>query len=239
MVEEPIVGKALMEDNFLKLQEECKNIFRDSQANSYSGKKLYGYSSLEQWLEQTKPIMFKYGFHLTFEESVSESNDDFLVLELRLTHKTGYCKTIRGRFPYDRTVDREMLNKAIDAGYSENMVKFIIRNVGGKTNIQAAGSTITYARKYMLGMLLNLASTDDDADKPGKHKEAISISPPITEEEQDILYNKCVDTDTELAKLLQFFSVNTIYDMTKDKYTMAMSMLEKKHKKNSQTKTHQ
>ncbi|WP_375622766.1 MULTISPECIES: ERF family protein [unclassified Bartonella] len=35
---------------------------------------------------------------------------------------------------------------------------------GSKNNIQAVGSTLTYARRYLLGMLLNVARKEDDTD---------------------------------------------------------------------------
>lgn len=98
----------------------------------------YTYANLEQWIHVTKQAVSDAGFAIVCEE-LTEGNDDkdHFTIRMSLVYKNGEQISAQARFPRDKT---------------------------GKTDVQSVGSTITYARRYLLGMLLNITTRDDDTD---------------------------------------------------------------------------
>ncbi len=72
-----------------------------------------------------------------FSRIKDQSSNDITV-EMTLKHISGNEISTEGTFPFDAT--------------------------GSKNNIQAVCSTLTYARRYLLGMLLNVARKEDDTE---------------------------------------------------------------------------
>ncbi len=91
---------------------------------------------LTKYIDAVKRTLAKHRFALF--SRIKEQSLDNIIIEMTLTHPSGNKISTERKFPYDTK--------------------------GCKSNIQSVGSAITYARRYLLGMLLNAVSEDDDTD---------------------------------------------------------------------------
>lgn len=96
----------------------------------------FSYARLEDLVAATRPVLQKHGFYVNFRTEWP-SNDMVKVVSI-LTHRSGHFRT------------SEFLTKA-DTG-------------PGRNAIQSLGSAITYAKRYTLRDLLNIASRESDDD---------------------------------------------------------------------------
>ncbi len=94
------------------------------------------YTTLDKYIDAIKEPLAKH--HFALFSRIKEQNSNCITVEMTLKHISGNEISTQGTFPFDAT--------------------------GSKNNIQAVGSTIIYARRYLLGMLLNIASKEDDTD---------------------------------------------------------------------------
>ena len=113
-----------------------------------------------------------------------------------------------------------------------------------KNPAQAAGSLITYLRRYSLSAFANVAQEDDDgnslkvADKPVRkslvQEKEVSIvvdlpkAESISEEELKALSDIIEVTETDTARLLKHFKVDSLQAMDSAQCRQAMTLL--KHK---------
>lgn len=92
---------------------------------------------------------------------------------------------------------------------------------GSKSAIQAKGSTVTYARRYLLCMLLNIVTVDEDDD--GGDKSA-TISAKEAQEIKGLLER----TGTDDERFLQHYRIVDIESLPKNQYTKARGILQDK-----------
>ena len=94
---------------------------------------------------------------------------------------------------------------------------------GGKNNIQAVGSTVTYLQRYTLLAATGLAVSGQDSD---------SIAPgevlTITDAELNTITDMILATESDEAKLLKFVGAPSLEGMTIAQYRKAMSALQAK-----------
>ena len=93
---------------------------------------------------------------------------------------------------------------------------------GSKNAIQAKGSTISYARRYILCMLLNIVTIDEDDDG--------ALSNPIGEERIDWLKKKMDATDTDEKTFIEWAGYKEIEDITDRDYNRLKQALIAKEK---------
>lgn len=94
---------------------------------------------------------------------------------------------------------------------------------GSKNNIQAIGSTVKYLQRYTLFSILGLASKEHDDD--GK---AAGLGASITEEQEATLSAKMRETETDKARFLKAYNIETLADLPASKFNDAMSKLARK-----------
>jgi hypothetical protein len=98
-----------------------------------------------------------------------------------------------------------------------------------KNPAQAAGSLITYLRRYSLSAFANVAQEDDDgnslkvADKPVRK----SL---VQEKEVSIVVDLLQKTKTDIGKVLLHFKINSLADMDLAQFKQAVTLLESKIK---------
>lgn len=102
------------------------------------------YADLSDIEEQAMPIAYKHGFSVSFNPGGKDDNGNLLV-NWTVMHEDGHTKEGQAGFPLDAAGAQGKTNK---------------------TGIQAMGSTMTYARRYLICNLFNIA-TDDDTDGNG------------------------------------------------------------------------
>lgn len=105
------------------------------------------YVKYEHLMEQIKPIYTKHGFGLSFGEEECSKRDNITV-SCDVVHIDGFSKKYEATLPID------------SCG---------IKGVVNKTGIHATASAYTYAKRYLVTMIFNIAVADhdDDAIKAG------------------------------------------------------------------------
>jgi hypothetical protein len=103
----------------------------------------------------------------------------------------------------------------------------------GKVNsMQALGSAITYAKRYNIGCLLNLAAdkeVDDDGIKAGYVTEKVKL-PVVTEEQADVIEGYLREFPESKKDLLSRFGVKEVCEIPYDKFDYVVNVFEKKRK---------
>lgn len=102
------------------------------------------YADLSDIEEQAMPIAYKYGFSVSFTPAGTDDRGNLLI-DWCVMHEDGHTREGQAGFPLDAAGSQGKANK---------------------TGIQAMGSTMTYARRYLVCNLFNIA-TDDDTDGNG------------------------------------------------------------------------
>lgn len=123
------MAKAMAEiPSFEKSKKVAK--FKGGTGNQFT------YASFESINKSVKPIIAKQGLFITF--STDFQSDDFVMITVKITHKSGHSQETAMRFPFDPS--------------------------GSKNTIQATGSAISYGKRYTLNALLNITTHDEDDD---------------------------------------------------------------------------
>lgn len=130
------------------VQKRMPTVLKDKE-NSHTKS---SYASLEAVNEIVKPIYSEHGFSISFGTEQSNVAEHIRVVA-DVCHVGGYQKRYFGDFALD------------GAG---------LKGGGNKTPIQAAGSTISYARRYLTLMIFNVSVADEDDDGQG-YVEAVSV----------------------------------------------------------------
>ncbi|WP_208438217.1 ERF family protein, partial [Bartonella taylorii] len=123
--------KEIERQNYERFASDLSNMqieYQQIQKNSTNTHTNSQYATLDQYIDAVKNTLAKHRFALF--SRIKEQSSDNIIIEMTLTHPSGNKISTEGKFPYDTK--------------------------GCKSNIQSVGSAITYARRYLLGMLLNV-----------------------------------------------------------------------------------
>ena len=100
-----------------------------------------------------------------------------------------------------------------------------------KLDPQAAGSAITYARRYSLQAVAGIPAEDDDGEGSMLRGKPKTISQP----QVDSLYDALEESDSDIEKFLKAFKKESLEEFTEPEYVRALQMIEmKKEKANAQ-----
>ncbi len=131
-------------------QSELEPVGRQSK-NSFAG---YTYADLATITEAAQPIISKHGFGLSFGAQDSDKPDTIRMV-CDVTHRDGFTKRYETSLPYDLAGSQGKTNK---------------------TRLQAFGSTTTYGRRYMLCLVFNIATQDNDGAAPRSARKSAAES---------------------------------------------------------------
>ena len=92
-----------------------------------------------------------------------------------------------------------------------------------KSDPQAEGSALTYARRYALMALVGIAPEDDDGNSA-----TAAVAKPITEGQIAFLQEWIDSTDSDVGKFCGVFGCSTLGAITAGQYEAALSALKKK-----------
>lgn len=116
------------------------------------------YANIAAINEAAVPIYTKHGFGLSFTTFQSEKEDHYGIRAL-LHHKDGHARTYDLSMPIDNTG---------------------LKGTRNKTDTHALASSLTYGRRYLVCMIFNIATEDDDGNAAGKRgqqqEELISVA---------------------------------------------------------------
>jgi hypothetical protein len=186
------------ENALADLQDELPRIKKDGMIehkDKATGKvqKIAGYATYENIDEVIRPLLIKHRFNLRF--STRESNGK-VVVSGTLAHREGHKETVD-------------IPLSIDAS-------------GAKNSVQGVGSTISYGKRYIVGMLLNLIFEGEDDD--GKTSGFIAL----TDEQAATLKDLIRDTGTDVTAFLAWVKAKDVDSMDGRQYDAAYRMLNKK-----------
>lgn len=119
---------------FPKLQDELPSISKDGKI-IVNGQIRSNYAKYESIMKVIQPALSKHGFGVSF---VPKFDKDKIIVRCRISHTAGHTETADVELPYDVS--------------------------GSKNNVQAVGSSMTYARRYALCLILNIVTEEEDND---------------------------------------------------------------------------
>jgi hypothetical protein len=117
-----------------ELQDEMPTIKKEG-AITVNGSVRSRYARFEDILGQTKHLLKKYGFSVAFKSNFVEGQ---LEITGTLSHRQGHHESTTMRLPFDDS--------------------------GAKNSVQQIGSSVSYGKRYVYCMLLNINITEDDDD---------------------------------------------------------------------------
>lgn len=117
------------------LQGEMPEIKKDGKINDKYGALRSEYASYETIMKAIKPSLMKYGFSASFKPSVK---DQKLIVDCVISHRDGHSESTSLELPHDTS--------------------------GAKNNVQAIGSSMSYAKRYTLCLMFNIPTGGEDND---------------------------------------------------------------------------
>lgn len=167
--------------------------------NKQLGKKeAFKYAAYEDVDAALRPLLAREGFHPSFDMQPRQGDGGGAIITCTLLHVDGHSM-------------KASVVVALDTS-------------GGKSNIQAMGSTISYGQRYCLKMLLNIVTVGEDDDGAGAEKKS------ITEEQVKQLNNLLLETKSDRIKFLAFVGAATVEEITTENFDKGLKMLEHKKK---------
>lgn len=121
-----------------RAQSRMPLVVRDAE-NKFTGSR---YARLETVIETCRPVWTAEGFSISFTEEKSEVPEHIRVVAI-VGHSSGFTRRHWGDFALD------------DAGAKGGQ---------NKNRVQAKGSTFSYARRYLICLVFNIAIANEDTD---------------------------------------------------------------------------
>lgn len=185
-------ARELFNAAFVRMKPDLPQIDRNGRVLSKTGALLYRYAKYEDLDLIITPILEKHGFALSF---TSETANNHTVVYGHLMHSAGHRQT--SSFPLKP-----------DKGQNRN-------------DLQADGSGLSYAMRYLTFLLLNLArkGMDDDGHAFGQA--------PITDEHKAELERLLMETKTDVKSFLSRLVTNaeTLDDIREVDFTRLLNAL--------------
>lgn len=197
-----------MYKKIIAIQNELK--CNKGQYNSFGG---YSYRSCEDILEAVKPLLSKYQLLLRISDEIVQVGDRYYIKATAELCDTETEKTVK-----TEAYAREPLEKTkMDAA-------------------QVTGSASSYARKYALNGLFLIDDTKDaDTDEfinqtNGNQNNGNQKQPAkkISKATVDTIEGLIAQTNSDRPKLLAFFKVSKLEDLTQDQAKKCVAMLKSK-----------
>lgn len=135
--------------DFAAMQSDITSVSKGSKVsypNAKGGKTEYTFATLEDIVDVVRPVLHQHGFAVSFKVNTSSGVN----VQCSLMHKDGHS--------------------------IETAMQLQSDNSGGKNNVQAIGSSISYAKRYTLSSLLNIATRDDDDAQKAMQKDSRMIT---------------------------------------------------------------
>jgi hypothetical protein len=166
-------------------QAELPRVLRDAR-NTHSGA---AYARLESVAKATAPIIARHGFSLSFDTEPSPIQGNLRVT-CTCAHEAGHERAYHLDLPPDTAGAQGKANK---------------------TPIQGIGSTITYARRYLVLQVFNIALTNDPHDTDGAP--AGGSDDVISDEQAEQIRGLLTEHKIPPDRLLRFFGVESVPDL--------------------------
>lgn len=159
------------------------------------------FAKYEDIMAVAQPLIASEGFSVSFDEV--ERTDKTVTFAMEFSHNAGHAKTKR------LTVHTDL------AGTNQ-------QGKGIRPPIQDDGSTVSYARRYLLKMHLNIVEKGEDTD--GERRE------PITEEQARDLNAWLEEVKADRPRFLKYMGVERVEDILQGDYKKAVESIEAKRR---------
>lgn len=156
----------------------------------HNGKLISKYAKYEAVDSVIRPIYRQEGFSVAFNCRFENGTE---IYTATLSHEQGHSKTAEMALPPDSS--------------------------GAKNGIQAKGSTISYAQRYLVGMLFNLVFVNEDDDGRAAGLKVISTADAKT------IKDLIRETGTETKKFLLTYGVNSVDELPESNAKGAIAVL--------------
>lgn len=181
-----------------RLQPKLPTIAHKSQI-AFKGTVQSTYAKYEDIDEVIRPLYTAEGFSLSFNTEVSDGG---AIVIGTLSHEAGHSRTASIPLPLDSS--------------------------GSKNNIQAMGSTISYGKRYLVGMLLNIVTKGEDDN--GQASDVLSI------EDAAKIDLRIVEVKADKKKFLDFMGVDDVRKIRMKDFGKALNALASKEAENQKAK---
>lgn len=175
-----------------ELQAELPQITKAGTIQDRDGAVRNKYAKLEDIDVAIRPLCAKHGFSFSVDSEPAQGGVSFTC---RMAHRDGHSETRRLVLPLDQGA--------------------------GRNAVQSMGSTVSYARRYLLGMHLNLVTRDEDDDGKGG-------SAPITAEQVEHLRAMIAETKSTEDRFLKWAGAASLESVPASKYQAAIKFFEEK-----------
>lgn len=175
-----------------RLQKVLPIIHQKSEIK-HGDKLIAKYAKYDEIDKIIRPLYSAEGFSLSFN---SKSVDNHIIYYGTVAHESGHFRTAEMILPADTGP--------------------------GRNAVQAQGSTLSYAKRYLVMMLLNLVTTGEDDDG------AASGSSTVTDQQADELEEMITKSGANRANFLEFFKVEEVEDLPRKDFDRAKAMLKAK-----------
>lgn len=129
--------------DFAAMQSDITTVSKGSKVDysTAKGRTTYSFATLEDIVDMVRPVLQKHGFAVSFKVNTLKDVN----VQCSLMHKEGHSIETAMTLKEDKS--------------------------GGKNDVQALGSSISYAKRYTLSSLLNIATRDDDDAQAAMQKD--------------------------------------------------------------------
>lgn len=153
------------------------------------------YAKFEAIMKVLQPLLAEHGFSVRFN---SRESGGKIIITGTLAHRDGHSIT--------------------------DEIPLSIDTSGAKNNVQGVGSTISYGKRYLVGMLLNLVfeGEDDNGQKSGYV--------PISTNDAAVIKKLLQETGSDVKQFLRWVNADSVDEMSQSDYAKAKAALERKKK---------
>lgn len=192
-------AKKLFHSAMIAAQDEMRPVVRNRENTDSHSK----YANLEAIDKAMRPIYTKHGFVLSFNSEPGK--EGMITMSCDCMHRGGFAKEYKLEAGLD------------DAG---------IKGTKNKTSVMAAGSTVSYLRRYLTCMIFNVVLTNEDNDGANGSR---FISQDQIRQISDMILACEMDAATE-AKFCALLNAKAVEQILACNYEVAMTQLRAKHR---------
>lgn len=98
----------------------------------------------------------------------------------------------------------------------------------GKMDAQAAGSAITYARRYALQAIAGIPAEDDDGNAATQAAPVVELHKPVTKAQAKTIADLIKRTESDTQRFCKAFKCESIAELSSQQFARAKEMLESK-----------
>ena len=186
--------------DFAAMQSDITTVSKNSKVDytTAKGRTAYSFASLEDIVDMVRPVLQKHGFAVSFKVDTSNGVN----VECSLMHKDGHS--------------------------IETAMQVQADNSGGKNNVQALGSSISYAKRYTLSSLLNIATRDDDDAQAAMQKDSRVITAGQSKTLEDKFENLSENKQNAFKKwLADNYGLESIPEINVKQFNTVLSAINK------------